>query len=560
MSGNEQQAVLKSSALMAAGTIVSRATGLVRDIALVAAIGFGTLADTYSLGNSLPNIIYILVAGGALNAVFIPQLVRHMKDDEDGGHGYANRLLRLVTTVTLVLTIVAVLAAPWIVRLYATGQYSARELELAVAFAWLCLPQIVFYGLFTMFSQVLNSRGHFGAPMFAPIINNVVVIFACGAFIWVAGDATDVTTITNSQVAWLGVMTTLGVVLQALILIPVLRRSGFRFAYVPGLKGFGLGHTGKLAMWTIGLVLVNQLGFIVVTRLATLANVLATEADTVAQGLTTYQKAFLVFMLPHSVITISIITALLPRMSRAAADHDLPKVGAYVADGMALVAVLIVPAAVSLFVAGPFIATVIFSFGAGGTAGTVAGVVIMGFAVGLVPFSLFYVLLRGWYAIEDTRTPFVLTVIYNVVMVGLSIPLFYAAPVTLKVPALALGYSVAYWITFGIAWYVLHRRMGHIQVRATLIVVGKLLAAGLVAVAVGLLVAKFYLEAVIRITGKDIDLGVADGRGWALLGAIVVIPVAVGVYALLAHLLRVQQLRDAWSMMAGRIPGLRRFA
>src|SRR5690606_8297143 len=141
--------------------------------------------------------------------------------------------------------------------------------------------------------------------------------------------------------------------------------SGFRFGYVRGLRGFGLGHTGRLALWTIGLVLVNQAGFLVVTRLATLANVLATRADTVAQGLTTYQKAYLVFMLPHSVITISIMTALLPRMSRAAADADMRKVGAFVADGMRLVGVLIVPAAVSLLVAGPMIATVIFGFGAG---------------------------------------------------------------------------------------------------------------------------------------------------------------------------------------------------
>ena len=238
MSG-EQAGVLRSSALMAAGTITSRATGLIRDMALVAAIGFD------SLGNSLPNIIYILVAGGALNAVFIPQLVRHMQNDEDGGHGFANRLLRVVTLITFVLTVAAVLAAPWIVHLYATSEYSAREFDLAVAFARLCLPQIIFYGLYTMFSQVLNARGHFGSPMFAPIVNNIVVIGAAIAFLAVAGDKLDVNTITDAQVAWLGVMTTLGVALQALVLVPVLLRSGFRFAYVRGLRGFGLGHTGS---------------------------------------------------------------------------------------------------------------------------------------------------------------------------------------------------------------------------------------------------------------------------------------------------------------------------
>ncbi len=556
---SEQAGVLRSSALMAAGTVTSRATGLIRDMALVAAIGFGTLADTYSLGNSLPNIIYILVAGGALNAVFIPQLVRHMNDDEDGGHGFANRLLRVVTLITLALTIVAVLAAPWIVHLYATSEYSAREFDLAVAFARLCLPQIVFYGLYTMFSQVLNARGHFGSPMFAPIVNNIVVIGAAIAFIWVAGDQVDVATITDAQVAWLGVMTTLGVVLQAMVLVPVLLRSGFRFGYVRGLRGFGLGHTGRLALWTIGLVLVNQAGFLVVTRLATLANVLATEAGTVAQGLTTYQKAYLVFMLPHSVITISIMTALLPRMSRAAADADMRKVGAFVADGMRLVAVLIVPAAVSLLVAGPMIATVIFGFGAGaGEASTYAGLVVMAFAVGLLPFSLFYVLLRGWYSVEDTRTPFYLTVVYNLLMVGLSLPLFYLASVRFKVTALALGYSLAYWFTFALAWFILARRLQNVQVRRTASVLARLLVAGLVAAVAGFAANLGLQQLLSEVLDEAIPLGFSGRPLLAFIAAVASAAVAVVVYVVLARLMRVAEISQAWSMVAGKLPFGRR--
>ena len=556
---SEQAGVLRSSALMAAGTVTSRATGLIRDMALVAAIGFGTLADTYSLGNSLPNIIYILVAGGALNAVFIPQLVRHMNDDEDGGHGFANRLLRVVTLITLALTIVAVLAAPWIVHLYAPSEYSAREFDLAVAFARLCLPQIVFYGLYTMFSQVLNARGHFGSPMFAPIVNNIVVIGAAIAFIWVAGDQVDVATITDAQVAWLGVMTTLGVVLQAMVLVPVLLRSGFRFGYVRGLRGFGLGHTGRLALWTIGLVLVNQAGFLVVTRLATLANVLATEAGTVAQGLTTYQKAYLVFMLPHSVITISIMTALLPRMSRAAADADMRKVGAFVADGMRLVAVLIVPAAVSLLVAGPMIATVIFGFGAGaGEASTYAGLVVMAFAVGLLPFSLFYVLLRGWYSVEDTRTPFYLTVVYNLLMVGLSLPLFYLASVRFKVTALALGYSLAYWFTFALAWFILARRLQNVQVRRTASVLARLLVAGLVAAVAGFAANLGLQQLLSEVLDEAIPLGFSGRPLLAFIAAVASAAVAVVVYVVLARLMRVAEISQAWSMVAGKLPFGRR--
>ncbi|MEZ5184581.1 MAG: murein biosynthesis integral membrane protein MurJ [Candidatus Nanopelagicales bacterium] len=555
MSTGEQAGVLRSSALMATGTITSRATGLVRDMALVAAIGFGTLADTYSLGNSLPNIIYILVAGGALNAVFIPQLVRHMENDEDGGHGFANRLLRVVTLITFVLTVAAVLAAPWIVHLYATSEYSAREFDLALAFARLCLPQIIFYGLYTMFSQVLNARGHFGAPMFAPIVNNLVVIAAAFAFIGVAGDQVSVLTITDGEVAWLGVMTTLGVVMQALVLLPVLWRSGFRFAYVRGLRGFGLGHTGRLAMWTIGLVLVNQLGFLVVTRLATLANVLASRADVVAQGLTTYQKAYLIFMLPHSVITISIMTALLPRMSRSAAERNFIKVGAYVADGMRLVAVLIIPAAISLGAAGPMIATVIFGFGAGaGVASTYAGLVVVAFAVGLLPFSLFYVLLRGWYSLEDTRTPFMLTVVYNVLMVGFSLPLFYFAAVEVKVTALALGYSLAYWFTFALAWVVLSRRLGDLQSRQTLGVLARLVLAGIVGAVAGLSANIVLTGMVSRSSPEPVALGFIGRPGWALVAAVLVSAVAVAVYLVLARALRVREISQAWSMVAGKLP------
>jgi putative peptidoglycan lipid II flippase len=382
-----------------------------------------------------------------------------------------------------------------------------------------------------------------------------VVISAAIAFLLVAGDQVDVNTITDAEVAWLGIMTTLGVVLQALVLMPVLWRTGFRFAYVKGLRGFGLGHAGRLAVWTIGLVLVNQAGFLVVTRLATLANVLATRADVVAQGLTTYQKAFLIFMLPHSVITISIMTALLPRMSRAAAQADLAKVGAYVADGMRLVAVLIIPAAVSLAVSGPMIGTVIFGFGAGaGIASTYAGLVVMAFAVGLLPFSLFYVLLRGWYSVEDTRTPFYLTVVYNVLMVGISLPLFAWAAVEFKVTALALGYSLAYWLTFGLAWWMLSRRLRNMQIRQTVSVLVRLVMAALLAGAAGFATNIALTAQVSSIRGETVPLGFVGLPGWALVAAVLTSLVAVVVYLVAARVLRVAEISQAWSLVAGKLP------
>jgi len=267
----------------------------------------------------------------------------------------------------------------------------------------------------------------------------------------------------------------------------------------------------------------------------------------------------LVFMLPHSVITISIMTALLPRMSRAAADADMRKVGAFVADGMRLVAVLIVPAAVSLLVAGPMIATVIFGFGAGaGEASTYAGLVVMAFAVGLLPFSLFYVLLRGWYSVEDTRTPFYLTVVYNLLMVGLSLPLFYLASVRFKVTALALGYSLAYWFTFALAWFILARRLQNVQVRRTASVLARLLVAGLVAAVAGFAANLGLQRLLSEVLDEAIPLGFSGRPLLAFIAAVASAAVAVVVYVVLARLMRVAEISQAWSMVAGKLPFGRR--
>lgn len=491
----QTQAVGRNSAIMAVGTITSRITGVARDIAITAALGSAILADTYALGNSLPNIVYILIIGGALNAVFIPQLVRHMKHDADGGDGYADRLITLVTLILVVAGVLAVIFAPIIVAIYTTSDFSDSQVELATAFARYCLPQVIFYGLYTMFAQVLNSRLHFAAPMFAPIINNIVMIATALAFIVIVGTSASDSTITSTQVAWLGIGTTLGVVAQAAVLVPVLLKVGYRWRPRFDFRGHGLGKAGKLAGWTIGLVLINQVGFLVISRLATHANFIAEQTGDVPQGLATYQRALLVFMLPHAVITVSLVTALFPRMSRAAADGDLGEVAADVASGMRLISSLMVPCIAIMAVFGPLIGTVIFGFGQNSGAPAVyTGWVVSVFALAVLPFAFFYTLLRGWYAVEDTKTPFWITVIYNVIAIPLTYGLFEVMPDEFGVIALALGYALAYWIVLAIAWTWLRRRLGRLPTLSTFVAVLRMLAAGLVAVvvALGVLAAYFY--------------------------------------------------------------------
>ena len=473
--------VMRSSALMASGTVVSRLTGIMRDVAAAAALGFYLVADAFSLGNSLPTIIYILVVGGALNAVFVPQLVRRMKDDPDDGKAYADRLLTLVGTVLLLLSIVAVLAAPLIVDLYTPADYPQAEFELAVAFARLCLPQILFYGIYTMLSQVLNARGQFGAPMFAPIANNVVAIATFLLFISVAGTSAAADgMLTSSQVLILGIGTTLGVVVQALILIPLLLRSGHVWRLRFDWRDAGLGRAGVLAFWTIALVLVNQATYVVVARLATQANVDATAAGVTAAGLTTYQKAHLVFMLPHSVITVSIVTAMLPALSRIAHSGDLPRVGREIGSTMRLAASFIVPIAAILLVTGSGIAVLLFGYGAAIPAqAAIMGQIVSVFMLSLLPFTLFYVLLRGFYALEDTRTPFFITVVFSLIWLALAVPLFRlvgsGGP---QVASLAFSYGISYWIGMAVAWFILARRIGGLDSARTIRAVARMVGAG----------------------------------------------------------------------------------
>ena len=548
------RSVVRSSALMAAGTITSRITGVLRDITITAALGFAILADTYALGNSLPNIIYILVIGGALNAIFIPQLVRHMRTDADGGDGYADRLITLVGLILVAATVLAIVCAPWIVEIYTTSNFTEEQLSLATAFARFCLPQIVFYGLYTMFSQVLNSRMHFGAPMFAPIVNNIVMIATALGFIFVAGTTATTSTITPGQVMWLGIGTTLGVAAQAAVLVPVLIRVGYKWRPRFDFRGHGLGKAGSLAGWTIGLVLVNQVGFLVISRLATQANFLAEQTGGVPQGLATYQRAFLVFMLPHSVITISLVTALFPRMSKSAAVGALREVAHDVAEGIRLIAALLLPCVMFLVAFGPMLGTVFFGFGANrGAPATYTGLVVSVFALGMLPFGIFYILLRGWYAVEDTRTPFYLTVVYNLIAMPLTFLLFSVAPSELAVCALALAYGLAYWITISVAWVWLSRRLGGLETGLTVRTLVRMSIAAIVAAALGLAAVVLWAVAVGNATGGDIYNQLTASQLTSLFVLIAGGLVTVVAYLGLSHLLRISEVQSVINSLVGKV-------
>jgi len=542
------KSMARSSAVMATGTIVSRITGIGRDITAAAALGFYLVSDAYSLGNSLPNIVYILIIGGALNAVFIPQLVRHMKDDHDGGRAYSDRLLTLVGVTLLVFSVLAVLCAPLLVSLYTPADYPQNEFDLAVAFARLCLPQIFFYGVYTMLSQVLNARGHFGLPMFAPIANNVIAIATFLLFIFVSGTTAAADgVLTQQQILILGIGTTLGVIAQSVILIPVLIRQGHTYKPRFDWRGSGLGKAGSLAMWTIALVLVNQATNIIVTRLAAQANVNAAAEGATAAGLTTYQKAHLVFMLPHSVITISIITAMLPSLSRLAHAGRFHDVGREVSSTMRIIVAVIAPIAAILFVLGADIAVLLFGYGAATPEqASIMGQIVSVFMIGLIPFTLFYVILRGFYALEDTKTPFFITVGFSVAWMVMAIPLFNVVKGGgQQVASLALTYGLSYWIGMAIAWWFLARRLGGMRSGATAWALARIFTAALLAL-IAMVLARWLLGS----HGYNPGL---TSRGNVLIDVAVMAPIGVIAYGLCAYFLRVHELRAAITLVRKKV-------
>lgn len=456
---SQDAGLLRSSSVMAVGTVTSRVTGLLKNSTLLAAIGAGVFGDTYTVANILPTVLYVLLIGGAINAVFVPQLVRHMANDDDSGEAYAQRLFSAVVLVLFAVTLVAIAAAPLLTRLYGSG-WNANQASVATSFARLLLAQIFFYGVFSIVSQVLNARGRFGPPMFAPVVNNFVVVASAAMFLHVAGTGTTTRTVTDSEIALLGLGTVLGSVLQAVVLWPALRASGLRLRLRLDLRGAGLGKAWTLARWTILLVLVNQIGTLVVIRLATGIN----AENAVDSGAALYTNAFTVFMLPQSVITVSVVTALLPQLSRIAAGGDLDVVRERLSWALRTTGSLIVPAATCLIVLGIPIAALLFRYGAlTADSARILGLTLSAFALGLPAFSAYYVLLRGFYALENTRTPTLNAVILNGANIVLASTAVALLPARLAIPGLGLAYAASYWIGLIFLSRQLRNRLGRLD-------------------------------------------------------------------------------------------------
>lgn len=536
---------LRSGALMAAGSLVSRATGFVRASVVAAALGAGFVADGYAVGNSVPTIVYMLLLGGALNAVFVPELVKVAKEHEDGGVAYTDRLLTLCALALTALTAVAVLAAPLIVDTYT--DYTGAQREMTVAFARACLPQILFLGLFTLLGQVLNARGRFGAMMWTPVLNNVVVVSVFALFL-VVGDGGE---LTSGETALLGWGTTAGIALQALALLPSLRAAGFRWRPRLDWRGSGLAAPLRSAGWLVLLVLTNQGAYWVTTWLATSAG----STTDGGSGLAAYNNAYLLWTVPHGIITVSLVTALLPRMSGAAADGDLAGVRRDVSYALRTSAAAVVPAACALLALAVPLMTVVFRYGAtDGDDIRAMSWILMAFAPGLVALSGQYVCTRAFYALRDTRTPFLLNLVIAGLNAALSLAAHHYLPTHWAVAGMAAAYSLALWAGWALTAYVLGRRLrgatggagssdagsGGAGSGGSGAALGRLLVAAVPATGYGLFVADLTVSA------GAVASGLAGGL------------TVLAVFALLAGPLRLVEVQSLLAAGATRLRGLAR--
>ncbi|MGW0508925.1 murein biosynthesis integral membrane protein MurJ [Streptomyces olivaceoviridis] len=541
--GGRAAGLMKSSAVMAAGTMVSRLTGFVRSALIAAALGLGFLADSFQVAYQLPTMIYILTVGGGLNSVFVPQLVRSMKEDEDGGEAFANRLLTLVMVALAALTGLAMFAAPLLVRLLAAPVADDPAAnEVAVTFTRYFLPSIFFMGIHVVMGQILNARGKFGAMMWTPVLNNIVIIVTLGMFIWVYGTAANshmtVHNIPPEGQRLLGVGVLLGLVVQALAMIPYLRETGFRVRLRFDWRGHGLGKAAMLAKWTVLFVLANQAGAMVVTQLSTAAG---KDSGVKGTGFAAYANAQLIWGLPQAIITVSLMAALLPRISRSAAEGDAGAVRDDISQGLRTTAVAIVPIAFGFVSLGIPMCTLIFG-SAGTGAATNMGYMLMAFALGLIPYSVQYVVLRAFYAYEDTRTPFYNTVIVAVVNAGASALCYFLLPSRWAVAGMAAAYGLAYAIGVGVAWRRLRQRLGgDLDGSRVLRTYARL---GIASVPAALL-----SGAACYGIGHTLGLGVVGSFAALLAGGVVLF----GVFFLAARRMRIEELNSLVGMVRGRL-------
>jgi putative peptidoglycan lipid II flippase len=532
----QRRNLMKSSAGMAVGTLISRGTGFVRTLVLVDVLGTQAVGNAYNTANNLPNTVYYLMLGGVFTSVIVPLLVRATRRDSDHGEAYAQRVFTLGVVALLGVTVVATALAAPVVSLYA-GTFHGQERHWTVIWAYAFMPQIFFYGMNSLISAILNTRNSFAAPMWTPTVNNLVVIFF--GIVYALHGNTSATAISSGGIELIAFGTTLGIILQTVALVPSMRRVGFRWRPVLGFRPGELGEMWTMASWMFAYVGSQFLGTTVVTILANKAG------PTENYGYTAYATAWLLFQLPYAVIGISVITALLPRMSEHAGVRRYSQVRNDFSTGVRLSSVIIVPAAIYLGVLGGPLAEFLLAHGQDRiTSARYIGEVFGLLSLGLVPYMITQLHLRVFYSFQDSRTAALIGLFTMTVGIAGDLIVYHILPASQVVAGMAIVYGVANLTGAVAGWILLIRRVGSLD--------GWLVSSSLARMHLATVPGLIWAVVVMLGLSHVMD---SPGRMYGLVVTVVGGGGAVLLYAYFARRLRVAEFGFLMRTIAGRFGG-----
>lgn len=526
-----ERSLLRSNAVVALGTGLSRFTGMLKVIVFGIVIGQTALADAYDGANNSPNAVYELLLGGVLSAALVPMFSRLLEDDDE------EAVESVVSTAIIALTVitaVAVFFAPWVFRVFSLNPADGIDVNefrtVGTALTRIFLLQIFFYGVSALLGSLLNAKRRFFAAAWSPVLANIVVICT---LLYVPillnrpNDSIPLAEVLNSpSFRWLlGLGATGGIALQALVLLPAIHRAGlnFRFRFKP--RHPAVKRLVALSGWTFGYVMANQMTVVVTKNLA----------EPGSGGQDAMAKASTFFYFPHGLLAMSIATTFIPEMARAVARRDRVAFIERTGLGIRLVGLLTFPAAFGFLVMSRPIIGALLRYGQfSNEAADTTARALSGLALGLVGYSVYLFTLRGFFAHQDTKTPFIINCLQNAINIVLAFPLARQFDVL----GLGIAFSISYFIGALVALFVLRTKEEDFPVLPILTALGRMLLAS------AMMGAVVWLS--IAAVGSD------DGFGAIFkvaVGSIVGIVVYVGALNLL-RAPEVHGLRQLWSRLS----------